>query len=152
PRPRARLGGGGLALRLGAGADGRRRRARLRHRQQLPGPGRLPDRGDPADGRGHRRGVPGLVRRQEPAEAGVIDRRTLLAAGPALAALPPMAWAAGAPRLFDAHAHLVSDDLANYPRAPQSRPRADEAPTRAEAVLAWMQAAGVDGGACVQHR
>ncbi len=76
------------------------------------------------------------------------------------------------PLLFDAHAHLVADDQARYPRNPQQRPA--DAPYRApgvigrpggyhgdtpvnevpdvERMLPWMRACNVDGAVAVQKR
>ena len=76
------------------------------------------------------------------------------------------------PLLFDAHAHLVADDQARYPRNPQQRPA--DAPYRAPGVigrpgghhgphpvneipdvsrlLPWMRQANVDGAVAVQKR
>jgi L-fuconolactonase len=76
------------------------------------------------------------------------------------------------PLLFDAHAHLVADDTARYPRNPMQR--AADAPFRAPGtvgkpgghhgpnpvqeipdvarMLPWMQQANVDGAVAVQKR
>jgi predicted TIM-barrel fold metal-dependent hydrolase len=76
------------------------------------------------------------------------------------------------PLLFDAHAHLVADDQARYPRNPQQRPA--DAPFRPPGVigkpggyhgpqpvnevpdvsrmLPWMREANVDGAVAVQKR
>jgi predicted TIM-barrel fold metal-dependent hydrolase len=62
-------------------------------------------------------------------------------------------------KLFDAHAHLKSDDLQRYPRAPIAPPGPGPAPPQPTSetpevvrVLRWMDQSGVAGGAAVQHR
>lgn len=67
-------------------------------------------------------------------------------------------------KLFDAHCHLRTDDITHYPRGTaangQGRPPGSsngppapsgETPS-VDAVLRWMDASGVAGGAAVQHR
>ncbi|MFT4257629.1 MAG: amidohydrolase family protein [Pseudoxanthomonas sp.] len=99
-------------------------------------------------------------------------REFLIASGVALAlgrhGLARAADSAASPgfKLFDAHCHLRSDDLVRYPRAPKVQtapgtpsgppgtedPHANRETPSVEAVLAWMDANNVAGGAAVQHR
>lgn len=97
-----------------------------------------------------------------------LSRRQVLAASAALAGSGPgvgSAKAAGEP-LFDAHAHLVSNDEVRFPRVPaDSAGAAANLPPQefrqfgsarpvpeAEAMLAWMKAEGVEAIAAVQKR
>ena len=86
----------------------------------------------------------------------MLTRRTLLVAASALAVRPLAAWArasgSGLPYpLFDAHAHLKSDDLQHYPRAQASPQPPGETPEVVR-VLRWMDQNGVGSAAAVQHR
>jgi L-fuconolactonase len=98
----------------------------------------------------------------------MLTRRTWLASAFATALSPVAAWArpwghhSGSGLsfpLFDAHAHLLSDDLHSYPRAPPPAPAAGPPPPQPTSetpevvrVLRWMDQNGVAGGAAVQHR
>jgi len=94
----------------------------------------------------------------------MLTRRTWLVAASAMAVQPLAAWArasgSGLPfPLFDAHAHLKSDDLHRYPRAPASPPIPGPPPPQPTGetpevvrVLRWMDQNGVAAGAAVQHR
>jgi predicted TIM-barrel fold metal-dependent hydrolase len=94
----------------------------------------------------------------------MLTRRAWLGSAIALAAQPltaGFAWARSALpfKLFDAHAHLKSDDLQRYPRAPIAAPGPGPAPPQPTGetpevvrVLRWMDLSGVAGGAAVQHR
>jgi predicted TIM-barrel fold metal-dependent hydrolase len=93
-------------------------------------------------------------------------RRKVVLATAAATLLPwisPKAQAqSGLPfRLFDAHAHLRSDDRTRYPRAAPPAAGAPPGPPNGGAqgetpevdrVLRWMDENGVAGGAAVQHR
>lgn len=81
-----------------------------------------------------------------------------------MAAMPDSAWSrrtgSGLPfPLFDAHAHLKSDDLVRYPHAPPGPPMpgprlpepSGETPEVVR-VLRWMDQNGVGTAAAVQHR
>lgn len=86
----------------------------------------------------------------------MLTRRTLLVAASALAVRPLAAWArvngSGLPYpLFDAHAHLKSDDLNRYPRAQAVSQPPGETPEVVR-VLRWMDQNGVGSAAAVQHR
>jgi predicted TIM-barrel fold metal-dependent hydrolase len=94
----------------------------------------------------------------------MLTRRSWLASALALTVSPWQAQArhsgSGLPfPLFDAHAHLKSEDIARYPRAPAapaagatpSPPPGGEVPEVVR-VLRWMDQNGVGGGAAVQHR
>ncbi len=110
-----------------------------------------------------------------------IDRRRILTGGLALGAAlsSRAAWAAiDRPfKMFDAHAHFVSDDTTKYPmyglpaappRAPTAAPvsptfpqpswpmstadRLHSQPTTAERMFAWWDANGVESGCGVQYR
>jgi L-fuconolactonase len=94
----------------------------------------------------------------------MLTRRTWLLAASAVAVQPLAAWArasgSGLPfPLFDAHAHLKSDDLHRYPRAPAPAPIPGPVPPQPTGetpevvrVLRWMDQNGVAAGAAVQHR
>lgn len=94
----------------------------------------------------------------------MLSRRTWLAAVSAMAVSPLAVWArangSGLPfPLFDAHAHLKSDDLHRYPRAPALPPTPGPKPPQPTSetpevvrVLRWMDQNGVGAGAAVQHR
>jgi predicted TIM-barrel fold metal-dependent hydrolase len=96
----------------------------------------------------------------------MITRRELLLSTTAVALLPWHARAqigSGLPfKLFDAHAHLRSEDQSRYPRvvnppgsgAPPGPPNGGsngETP-QVDHVLHWMDESGVAGAAAVQHR
>jgi L-fuconolactonase len=95
----------------------------------------------------------------------MFTRRALLLGSAAAIAVKPLAALAKRSgsglsfKLFDAHAHLKSDDLQRYPRAPMAPPAAGPAPPQPTSetpevvrVLRWMDQSGVAGGAAVQHR
>ncbi len=93
----------------------------------------------------------------------MLTRRRWVASALALAATPVSAWARGGSGLsfplFDAHAHLKSDDLAHYPHAPAPPalpgpppPQPTSETPEVVRVLRWMDQNGVGGGAAVQHR
>jgi predicted TIM-barrel fold metal-dependent hydrolase len=94
----------------------------------------------------------------------MLTRRRWLAGVAAMAAMPERAWprrtGSGLPYpLFDAHAHLKSDDLVRYPHAPPGPPPpgppqpepSGETPEVVR-VLRWMDQNGVGNAAAVQHR
>ena len=103
----------------------------------------------------------------------MLTRRTWVVSAVATALSPLAAWARHGGSglsfpLFDAHAHLKSDDLHDYPHAPTPGPA--PAPSAGQLtwpgtapqpttetpevvrVLRWMDQNGVAGGAAVQHR
>jgi L-fuconolactonase len=94
----------------------------------------------------------------------MLTRRTWLVAASAMAIQPLAAWArangSGLPfPLFDAHAHLKSDDVHHYPRVPAPAPMPGPPPPQPTSetpevvrVLRWMDQNGVAAGAAVQHR
>ena len=94
----------------------------------------------------------------------MLTRRSALACALASVANPLSALAratgSGLPfKLFDAHAHLKSDDLTHYPRVPPAPPGPGPAPPvptsetpEVVRVLRWMDQMGVEGAAAVQHR
>jgi L-fuconolactonase len=94
----------------------------------------------------------------------MLTRRNWLLSALALAAHPLAALGrssgSGLPfKLFDAHAHLKSDDLQHYPRVPAAPPGPGPAPPvptgetpEVVRLLRWMDHSGVEGAAAVQHR
>jgi predicted TIM-barrel fold metal-dependent hydrolase len=93
----------------------------------------------------------------------MLTRRRWVASALALMAAPVSAWARRGSGLsfplFDAHAHLKSDDRVRYPRAPAAPPLPGPPPPQPTGetpevvrVLRWMDQNGVDSGAAVQHR
>ncbi|HTP38816.1 MAG TPA: amidohydrolase family protein [Steroidobacteraceae bacterium] len=99
----------------------------------------------------------------------MVSRRSFLVSSAVTLALGRAALAAAATsdpgfKLFDAHCHLRTDDTVRYPRGtaangqgrPPGSPGGPPAPSgpspSVEAVLGWMDANGVAGGAAVQHR
>jgi L-fuconolactonase len=94
----------------------------------------------------------------------MLTRRRWLASVVAMATTPLPAWARRGGSglsfpLFDAHAHLKSEDLLHYPRAPGGPQLPGPPPPQPTGelpevvrVLRWMDQNGVAGGAAVQHR
>ena len=93
----------------------------------------------------------------------MLTRRRWVASALALAVTPVSVWARSGSGLsfplFDAHAHLKSDDLVHYPRAPAAPALPGPPPPQPTGetpevvrVLRWMDQNGVGAGAAVQHR
>lgn len=92
-----------------------------------------------------------------------LTRRRWLASALALTAASGSAWARSGSGLsyplFDAHAHLKSDDLLRYPRAPAAPvlpgpppPQPSGETPEVVRLLRWMDQNGVESAAAVQHR